>query len=266
MTTALWIGDADLPEFAPAAAVLRKHGQLTVVPHVADALRCESAADWTAVVVAEALPGERWSEAVDELRRRRPNLPIVRLVGPGCDGELRSRPPATVHRYLWLEAPAAFQRDCDLLERGECPSWGRPVTQGPEERLLDATIDVTTPSLVGIRVDVLAHDPATVAWLIDLVRAAGGQAASFNEAGGIASAVDVVLWQVPDDPRAAAAGELRLRQARSQSAFVACVAFPRVEQVSRLKAAGMDRIVALPALPQAVESAIAAVVAAGRAS
>lgn len=254
MHAALWIGDVELPEFAPAAGVLRRRFRLSVVRQAVDALRVEPTADWTVVFVAEALPGERWSPDFDELRRRRPNLPIVRLIGPGCDGELRSHPPATVPRYRWLEAPAELERDCDLLERDECPSWGRPVTQGPEERLLeaaDAVPDLPTSAVVS------SHDPATAAWLVDALRAAGARAVIFGESRPAASQTAVVLWQVPDDRSAAEAELRRLRDCLPHAEFVALVGFPRVEQAARLQAWGVRRVVALPAAPGAVVRAVA---------
>lgn len=255
MATALWIGDAELPEFAPAAAVLRRRLRLVVVPRGDAALRCEPAAEWTVAVVAEALPGEHASEAIDELRRRRPTLPIVRLVGPGCDGEMRSRPPAAGHRYRWLEAPGAFEDDCDLLERRECPGWGLPVTQGPEERLLAAVV-VAEPMLTAVRIDVQSHDAALSAWLVDLVRDAGAQVAR-GEA-------DVVLRHVTDDRRTHDVDDRRGTESVSEAAVVALVSFPRAEQADRLRAEGVFQVVALPAAPGTIERAVAAAAASNR--
>jgi hypothetical protein len=239
---------------------------IAVASHADDALRREPTTDWLLAVVAEALPGEQWSPTLDELRRRRPTLPIVRLVGPGCDGELRSSPPAAAHRCHWLDAPADFARDCDLLDRGACPSWGRPITVGPEE-IRPTDIDDDTPSAsAGRQVAVVTHEPAMAAWLIDAVRSWDAHVTRldetrFDEQIDPTHAADVVLWHVPDGDERAAAELRRLRNRFPTAGIVALVSFPRVEQVRRLRNAGVCAVSALPASTGMLERTVAAVAA-----
>jgi hypothetical protein len=184
MIAALWIGDAERPEFAAAAAALQQHARIYLAATVEDALRIGAAADCDVAIVAESLPLEHGRAVYDVLRRRRPTLPIVRLTGPGCDGETRSHTVEPVFGIRWFDAPAVLKEACGALERGECPNWGRPITAGPEERLLDA-VAAERPSaeFAGNRLGIIARDPAIAAWLAALARAEGGRLADRTFAG-----------------------------------------------------------------------------------
>jgi hypothetical protein len=247
MIAALWIGDAELPEFAETVAVLRRRTQLNTAATIDDALRRDTAADWDVAVVADAIPAQQPAAALDALRRRCPTLPIVRLSGPGCDGEGRSHVLEPMHALRWLEAPAAFDEACEKIARGECPVWGRPITLGPEERLLQTVAELPTGSLAGLRVGIWARDAAVAAWLAGFGKAEGAAVVDRDESSAVTNPCDAVLWQVPDDAEAAAVELGRLRSDFPRAGIVALVAFPRPEQVGRLRDAGVNQIIALPA-------------------
>jgi DNA-binding NarL/FixJ family response regulator len=242
---ALWIGDATLPEFAPAAETLRRRLRLVVAATADDALR-GVAGEFDVMILAEAVPGGPAATTTDRLRRRYCGVPIVRLVGPLCDGELRSSPPETLHRVRWLDAVTQFARDCDALAVGRCPTWGLPVTRSAEEAVLDAATDLPakpgSAAAATLRVGIDAPHPAAAAWLRDAVQACGAQVVDID-----AVAPDVVLRQVAEREAAEIAVLADLRRRFPQARLIALGGFLRRETVEQFTAAGADAVVALPA-------------------
>lgn len=255
MHAALWIGDAALAEFAPTAELLRRHLRLTVVPTIDDALFGADVAEYDVIILAEAMPGRTPPGSLDRLRRRHAAAPIVRLCGPLCDGELRSSPPETAHRYHWLDAPERFAEDCAALERGDCPSWGRPVTFGSEEGVLEAVAEKRVASLAGLRIGVDACDSAIAAWLREFIRSRDAFPASPDAAASAITVPDVVVWQAPVD--GTSAGLARIRDSFPRAGIVVLTAFPRRQPALSFKAAGAGAVVALPALPGRLDRALA---------
>jgi hypothetical protein len=255
MHAALWIGDAELVEFAPAAERLRGSLRLTVVPRIDDTLWGHDAAEYDVVILAEAVPGQNSPTSLERLRRRHAAAPFVRLCGPLCDGELRSSPPDATHRYRWLEAPDAFADDCEALRRGRCPGWGRPVTHGSEELVLESVADDPAVSLEGKRIGIDAHDPAVAAWLGDFLRSHGAVPVLLETSDAGGAEPDVVVWQAPATEDVA--GLHRIRRTLPRAGIVALTAFPRRHCIERYEAAGAAAVAALPAIHLQLDRALA---------
>jgi hypothetical protein len=170
-----------------------------------------------------------------------------------------------MHALRWLEAPAAFDEACAALERGECPYWGNPITLGPEERLLQAVDARPSGDLEGLLVEIRTSGAAVAAWLAEFCRFERAAVVLKQEPTLATRAAHVILWQVSDDDLAAAELD-RLRARSSPACIVALLSFPRVEQADRLRTAGVQQVLSLPASPELLTRAVAAAAGAATAA
>lgn len=249
----LWIGDDAESTFSEPLATLRRQGPIVICRTFADAFAL--AGDGVQlIVVAERFAGEHSPNGFDTLRRLRPATPLVRLCGSWCEGELRTLPPPAAMRYSWLTASTVWVRDFATFQRGECPSWGHPLTLTDQERLSD--VSVSGCSAVRPIVGVIARDEAMAAWLCETLGRQFGDVIRIPVAAKSARHADVVVWNVPSS-RNLQRMELSLILDQTPSpAVIALVDFPRIDDVARLTKAGVRRVLAKPVCLGDLEAAI----------
>jgi CheY-like chemotaxis protein len=135
----LLIGDITRPEFRGVGEFLESLGHVHFFPDAetaADALTSGEIVTDLAVVV-QSYPGEFSLDAIDRLRAASPISRIIALLGSWCEGEMRSGQPwPAVFRLYWHQGLGRIGREIGRLTRGDCPSWGLPLTVSEEERLL----------------------------------------------------------------------------------------------------------------------------------
>ena len=116
----------------------------SVVVEAADvAAACAVLADGESVfdliVVVAAYPGQVGADAIEQLRALAPLARLVGLLGPWCEGELRSGSPwPGALRVYWHQWAAQFGQEAGWLHQGWGSSWGLPNTASEEERVLAA--------------------------------------------------------------------------------------------------------------------------------
>lgn len=249
MFDVVWIGEIDRPEFAPAAALLRERARVRVyaahesISEDADARPCDL------IVVAQRLPGDVDEAATASLRRRFPTSPVVRLLGPWCEGERRSFVPANTFAYGPIAATYELARDLDRLARGELPRFAAPATASDEERcLFEPEDDFPESDRSPMTVRIEAKNSAMRQWLADACRAHGAEVV--NVEGPQTSEPMTILLDATFVPQAVEqTATLRRRYAQSQ--IVAFTAFARPRDLVRLREAGADWTPALPLGPDA---------------
>jgi hypothetical protein len=250
----LWIGRGELPEFVDVRTTL---GRLT---HVVDCQTINSATaldpqdDCALVIVAEAFPGEHSAACFAKLRRVRSSVPIIRVYGSLCEGEMRTNPPPQAMRLPWHSAAAILSDDWQRLGRGRCPSWGRPAAATDEDRLaMDVPAEASEPlplRRVGLRV----RDPATAAWLSDfLLRLGVLPLRLLGDGAGDNTEVDAVLWDSPLSATSQDAELSDLRREYSQVPLVVLANFPRIDEVRHFRERGAAAVLAKPLLPRELE-------------
>jgi hypothetical protein len=135
----LMIGDLDRPEFQGVREYLEPLGQVRYFIDAEAATNILAAGEFVAdlTVIAQSYPGEFPQQAIDRLRAASPLSRMVALLGSWCEGEMRSGQPwPTVIRLYWHQGLERIGREIRRLARGDCPSWGLPLTTTEEERLL----------------------------------------------------------------------------------------------------------------------------------
>jgi CheY-like chemotaxis protein len=248
--TILVIGDERHPEFAGPIARLARFGRVKVF---ADPRRAEEelVADGLVpdvIVLAGAYPGRFPSDLPDRLRSVWPLSRILALLGSWCEGELRSGYawPSVVRLY-WHQWPARAERELLRLSRGECPSWGLPVTASEEERLQAAAGD---PFRGKARfAAVVSRKRANYEWLAAACRQRGWATVWIeNFQQSHVQGIHAVLLD-GISPGADGLEEIRQVARRFHPAQLTVLAdFPRIEDVAQMQAAGAAAVLAKPVL------------------
>jgi hypothetical protein len=247
--TILVVGNERQPEFSGAIAQLARFGRVESALDPDHAWQ-ELAAGRVVpelIVVVQSYPGQYSGESIERLRRASPLCRLVALLGAWCEGELRSGQPwNAVVRLYWHQWPARASRELFHLARGECPSWGLPVTATDEERLLaSATEPGSSPA--GLAVIVSRHR-TNYEWLAAACRQRGWAAVWIEDARhGHVQGMDAVLF----DGVSAESDLLEIRELarRFQPArLVVLTDFPRADDVQRMRAAGAAAVLAKPPL------------------
>jgi hypothetical protein len=136
--TILVIGDGEHREFAGPIARLARFGRVEIFIDPQQAMEGFAAGGIVPdlIVLAPSYPGRYPADLPDRLRSAWPLCRILALLGSWCEGELRSGNiwPSVVRLY-WHQWPARAERELSRMARGQCPSWGLPVTATEEERL-----------------------------------------------------------------------------------------------------------------------------------
>ncbi|HUY31306.1 MAG TPA: hypothetical protein VMV69_00890 [Pirellulales bacterium] len=247
--TLLLIGDIERPEFCDASAAMR------AACRVVRASSVGSAADWLdgdgpppdLIVLAQVRPGEHAAGDLQRLRRGAALAPVVALLGPWSEGEMRSGEPLPdVVRVYWHQWLPQFTRQVAMFEQGVCPAWGLPPTATDEERLLwsQGRSRVKREGVVAI----VAERFETVDWLADACAELGLRTIRAAVGRGIdARDVAAVLWDMlPGDGDVSDVAALR--ETFGEAPIVVMAGFPRVADHERLLAAGAAAVLSKPLL------------------
>ena len=208
------------------------------------------------IVLAQIRPGEYRDDEIAELRRRFPLTPLIVLLGPWCDGEMRTgQPLAGVMRMSWHRAAWWLSRELDRHLAGRCPAWGWPATITDDERLLRLVAATTTARQV--RKVETAPTAALIGLRIDRAGWADAVADTLRDAG-LASVwlpperpVDLrgaaaILWDGDGLPRERLADLAQTVTAWRPVPVLALWDFPRPEDHRAAEEAGAAALVAKP--------------------
>ena len=256
----LWIGDAEHRELADVVTALRGAARVVECRTMSAAFELDPADDCALIVVGETFPGEHLRADYEALRRLRPATPLVRVYGSLCEGELRTNLPAAAIRLPWLRAARELMDEWRRLLCGECPSWGRPAASTDEEQLL---LDVPAGSAEPIpleSVGLAVRDPATAAWLHDLLQRRGIRPVRVDLAfaPNAEPPTSAVIWDQPLDAATTQSELTLLRRHFSQSPLIVLAEFPRVDVVQQLRAAGATAVLAKPLAVDELEATLRA--------
>jgi len=256
----LWLGETARAEFAAAAEIVCRHSDCTVVPPAeveaeaaSGVFRETTAGVVDLIVAAESFPEELPPTLLAALRRRHPTARWVRVVGPWCDGELRSAspPPATL-RIAWQRAAGWFERQIRRFEAGKPTEFDDPATFDEADRV-SASLPQPGTGDRRATIGVWAAEPAAREWLSDVVtrRAPAGTICRPNSGDG----VQIALCDLPtaDRPVKQVA---EIRKAHPRAALVILVGFARPGDVRALYEAGAAVVLPKPVLVADLEAAI----------
>ena len=254
----LWIGDAKHRELNDVITALRSAAPVVECRTMCTALELDGTDDCALIVVGETFPGEHLRADYESLRRRRPATPLVRVYGSLCEGELRTNPPTAAIRLPWLRAARELTNDWRRLLRGECPSWGRPAASTDDEQLL---LDLPTGSAEPITLEsvgLAVRDPATAAWLHDLLQRRGIRPVRVDLAfaPSAETPTSAVIWDQPLDAATTQSELTLLRRHYSQAPLIVLAGFPRIDVVQQLRAAGATAVLAKPLAVDELEAAL----------
>ncbi len=142
----VWItGDTDNSCFTEATAWLHSAADCHAVPlsQMESHGSTHAALEPAAILFLQARPGSIAQEAVEQFHHLAPQARLLMLVGPWCDGELRSgRPCEGVARMHWHQWPARLPHELGLAG----PS-GRPVYRSRMITEYDILLRTLTPAL-----------------------------------------------------------------------------------------------------------------------
>jgi hypothetical protein len=276
MFTIQWIGDDRATLFAAALTALRNQARVEtfatgeverIVAGDVDGSSSKSDGELTLIVVAEKFPGEHPLRLYELLRRRWPSVPIVRLCGSWCEGELRTHVPPLVPRYAGQQAADEWDRDFATLRAGECPSWGRPATTTIEERVLErCSCDAGEVERSPLRIGVAAEAVAVRTWLCDALRVRFADVAVIDERSAAERAeFDVLVWAAPDSAANRADRAAAWRRQRPTTPIVALCNFPRERDLEALASFGIQALPATTTLLDALERTVRQAAAVGSA-
>ncbi len=244
----LFLGETDRPEFCDLRTALESLGRVSCISLVEGAIevleRGEIVPD--VIVIGQAFPGQFSHQDVDRLRRLAPLSRILGLAGSWCEGETRSgRPLPAAVRIYWHQWNARVQRELQRLIRGQCPSWGLPVTATDEERLLMSAVQ-TPPRGQGL-VAIHAQGFVMKDWLSAACQECGYSTVwlhppQYAHIEGAAAAIFD-----GSDLRGAELDQLRcLIGCLGRTPVIVLLDFPRIEDQRRAIAAGAAAVLSKP--------------------
>jgi hypothetical protein len=132
----IWLaGDAGNADFTPAVAWLNSVACCEVA--TPSEPRFQTTGFPAAIVVFQSRPGTLTQNDIEALHRRAPLARLVSIVGPWCDGELRSgRPWHGVTRIHWHEWQLRLPRELGLVAPAAATNRLEPRTLTDVDRLL----------------------------------------------------------------------------------------------------------------------------------
>jgi hypothetical protein len=279
--TVLFVGDSERTEFASTFQWLRDHSQMTSVPDFASALEqlAAQACDPELIVLAQAWPGQFSPKQIERLRRLAPLARISELLGSWCEGETRTgRPPGGTLRNYWHQWVPRMAPEFRRAARGERPVWSLPTTASDDERLLavsdafaagrlcvpataanlppPATMAAMpaapgeTPMTAGARgglIAILLRNAAMARTLCDACPARGFAGVWLPEGRGpYLAGARAAVWDAPPDSENWAEQLANVGRDLKGTPIVALASFPRIDDVDRLRAAGVAAVVSKP--------------------
>jgi DNA-binding response OmpR family regulator len=171
----LYVGDRQYCEYVEALAFLDRSFDVAHVDDLAAACRYVREAPIDLVVIASRWPGEHLAADFEALRDAAPFTPIVTLLGPWCEGEVRTGKPwpgaIRLYAHQFITRLTAELADGSLDAGGELfSSWSPPLTKTHEDRLLS---DRPVRSLQSVRVGISARSRSAAGALSDVIMGAG---------------------------------------------------------------------------------------------
>ncbi len=129
----LFVGDESCPEFQGAADWLRTRTSVRFESRIDPQTPLDFDPDQ--IVVAQAQPGRFSNRDLEILHARWPLAPIVGLLGPWCEGEIRSgKPWPGVPRIYWHQWRPRFERY--FVASPESAPWRMPKSAADTESML----------------------------------------------------------------------------------------------------------------------------------
>jgi CheY-like chemotaxis protein len=252
--TLLLIGDVDRPDFREAVAAMHAACRVLRFPTIASSVDSldghEQPPD--VIVLAQGRPGEYPADDLQRLRRWAALAPVVALLGPWSEGEMRSGEPLPgVVRVYWHQWLPRFERQMAMFARGICPAWGLPPTSTDEERLLWSNRH-SRAKYEGV-IAIVAERREMADWLADACASLGLTTVRMVPCPQ-ADPRDIaaVLWDtfsVDDD----AIDLTALKETFVDVPIVAVTGFLRTDQRQRLLAAGAAAVLSKPLLLEDLE-------------
>jgi CheY-like chemotaxis protein len=241
-------GDIDRPEFSGVREAVQFPGAVVLLSETETAIKALESGEMVAdvIVIAQTFPGQLSCEQLDRLHRHAPLSRIVRLLGSWCEGEARTgQPPPSAVRVYWHQWDVRARRELRRLTRGQCPSWGLPVTATDEERLLQNSTCEVPPGrgLVAIHASGFAMED----WLSSACRANGYSTVrlrppqyAFIE-GATAAVFDAAYLEGDELDQLR-----RLTETLRDTPIIALSDFPRIEDKRRAIDAGATAVISKP--------------------
>jgi hypothetical protein len=199
------------------------------------------------LLLVQARPGQIDAEAVEQLHRRFPLARLVALVGPWCEGELRSgRPLPGVARVSWRNWSSRLATDLGLATGTDAPL---PRTASDAERLARSVAALKRRSSAGLLAAVCAGDRDRYESLRDCLTLLGVR--SLWQLPSVpldAAAVDLVLVAGWENWPMAEYGASAVEAMRHKPPHILLLDFPRPPDAQRAQALGAAAIVAEPML------------------
>jgi CheY-like chemotaxis protein len=173
----VWVvGDARREEFRACIEQIVARTVATLYPDWPNEYEEEAEPDLC--IVLGARPGEFGAEAIESLRHWAPLTRVVGLLGPWCEGEVRTgRPWPAVPRIYWHRWQAWFEGELAAWERGEGGTLSLPLTATDEERLLHP--DFVAKDFPGLAVAISSASREMTGMLVEACAALGCHARSY---------------------------------------------------------------------------------------
>jgi CheY-like chemotaxis protein len=241
----LIVGDYDHPEFEPATTWVRRQAEVMCFREAAHAASHAAAAKAELILFAQSRPGRFCQDNAELLHRAAPLARLAVMLGPWCEGEMRSGTPLSgVVRIYWHE----WRAKLELLweSRDDQATWDLPRTSLAGERTLAASefAEAESRQLIAVR----ARTASSYAPLADVLQSAGYVCLWLDSRQPLRARPAALLWEgdlrVPDQR-----GELsRLAAALRPAPTIVLASFLRGEDRRLAIAAGAVDIMSKPFL------------------
>ncbi len=246
---AAWIGSRQRREFLPAWELLSVRTRLEHVrdPRRLDRYFSSPGATPKIVILAATRPGEFATPRMEALRQAAPLSRLLMLLGPWCDGALRTDPPpAGITLISWHRATAWLSRELARWADGAATSWSLPATATPEDRILAEAAWSKPSATRHASVGIVARELSVADALVRACRWCGYPATWLPHAAiCVGPAPDVVLWDlehgVPEEETIA-----DIRSSWADVPLIALKGFPRPEDLATLNAHGVVALLGKP--------------------
>jgi CheY-like chemotaxis protein len=262
----LAIGELTAPEVTDAAQSLVRCGAVIASDVAAASAALNAGFAPAVIIVAQRWPGEFTASDRDALRRFAPLARFVSLLGPWLEGETRTGCPLAGSLRVYSHTWAGFFPALDARSQKSFSAWSLPSTASDDERLLSAhDIELATSSVSStpsLLIAIVARDRETFQSLADICGHRGWQTVWLRNAERETSLhPDAILLDAATTSEIELSRFVHLHAAIRRPPIITVLGFPRIEDVSRWKAAGAAAVMSKPfqahALLQQIERLVA---------